>query len=36
VGGDGYTALEKWLHEMAAEVEGGTQVPTPPPNTQLL
>ena len=24
VGGDGYTNLETWLHELAAEVEGGT------------
>ena len=36
VGADGYTVLEKWLQQLAADVEGGGEVPTPPPSTQLL
>jgi hypothetical protein len=36
IGFDGYTVLEKWLHGYAAEVEGKTEIPTPPKDTQLL
>ncbi len=31
VNSDGYTNLEVWLHEMAAEVEGRSRVPPAPP-----
>jgi hypothetical protein len=33
---DGYTNLEKWLQQLAAEVEGRAEVPAPPRNAQLL
>ncbi|MEM9933018.1 MAG: malectin domain-containing carbohydrate-binding protein, partial [Bacteroidota bacterium] len=32
--GDGYTNLEEWLHQMAAEVEGRPNDPTNPPINQ--
>jgi hypothetical protein len=36
VNSDGYTNLEKWLHDMSAQVEGRSEVPTPPVNAKLL
>jgi len=35
VNSDGYTNLEKWLQQLAAEVEGRAEVPMPPANAQL-
>jgi len=34
VGSDGYTNLERWLHGMAAEVEGRSAKPLPPANAR--
>lgn len=35
VGSDGYTNLERWLHGMAAEVEGRALAPAAPGSTQV-
>jgi hypothetical protein len=35
IGSDGYSNLERWLHTMAAEVEGRISAPAAPVNTQV-
>jgi hypothetical protein len=35
IGSDGYTNVERWLHTLAAEVEGRVSAPAAPVNTQV-